>query len=117
MTKEEIFSICLLLAGALLAAVSQVLLKKAAMQPACSRLGEYLNPLVISGYLLLLFTTLLTVFAYQYLPLSLGPVLNASSYLYVAVFGALFFKERLTRQKLLGLCLILGGIFVYSLWG
>ena len=55
------------------------------------------------------------MFAYRVVPLSLGPVLESTSYVYVAVFGRVFFNERLTRRKALALALIVGGIFIYAL--
>ena len=54
------------------------------------------------------------IFAYKVVPLSYGPVLEASSYLYVTFFGVLVFKEKITKKKALALFLILLGIVVYS---
>ncbi len=107
----------LLLLGAFLGAVSQVMLKKAALRRHASRLREYLNPLVVCAYALFFGTTLLSVLAYRAVPLSMGPVLESTSYLYVAIFGVTIFHERLDRRKLAGLALILGGILVYALLG
>ena len=58
-----------------------------------------------------------TVFgpAYKGIPLSMGPVLEATSYIYVTIFGVTIFKEKLNRRKLIGLALIVLGIIVYSL--
>ncbi len=107
----------LLLLGTFISAVSQVLLKKAAQRQYASPLREYLNPLVIGAYALFLGTTLLGVLAYRGIPLSMGPVLEATSYFYVTFFGARFFGEKVTPKKLAALGLIVAGIVVYSLWG
>ena len=107
----------ILLFGVFIGAVSQVMLKKAAQKHYDSVLHEYLNPLVILAYALFVGTTLLSVLAYRGLPLSLGPVLEATSYIYVTVFGVTIFKEKLNRRKLIGLALIVLGIIVYSLLG
>ena len=108
---------CALLFGTFLAAVSQVMLKKAALRSYKIKLREYLNPLVISAYIILIGTTFLSIYAYKELPLSMGPVLEATSYIYVTFFGVVFFKEKMSGQKLLSLTLIVGGIIVYTLLG
>lgn len=108
---------CLLLLGTFLASVSQVMLKKAAMRSYDTKLEEYVNPLVIFAYVVFFGTTFLSIFAYRGIPLSMGPVLEATSYIYVTIFGVTIFKEKLNARKVLALVLILGGILVYSLLG
>ena len=54
---------------------------------------------------------------YKVLPISLGPVLEATSYLYVTLFGVAIFKERINRRKLLALLLIIIGIVVFAVFG
>ena len=80
-----------------------------------SLVGEYLNPLVLLAYILFLGTTMLSVLAYRVIPLSMGPILESTSYIYVTIFGVVIFKERLNKQKLMALFFILGGIWVYSI--
>lgn len=107
----------LLLLGVFLSAISQVMLKKAALRQYPNKLREYLNPLVIIAYTIFVGTTFLSIYAYKGIPLSMGPVLEATSYIYVTVFGVTIFKEKLNRHKLIGLALIVLGIIVYSLMG
>ena len=103
------------LVGVFISAVSQVLLKKEAMRPHASLVAEYLNPPVIIAYLIFFAATLMTIYAYKEVPLSLGPFLEATSYLYVMVFGAVFFGEKPTKLKVAAIGLILAGIAVYAL--
>ncbi len=107
----------ILLLGVFLSSISQVMLKKAAVRKYSSWLKEYLNPLVIVAYVIFFGTTFLSIYAYKGIPLSMGPVLEATSYIYVTIFGVTIFKEKLNRQKVLALLLIVGGILVYSLLG
>ena len=107
--------VLLYLSSTFLAAVSQVLLKKAAMREHASLLAEYTDWRVILGYGLFVGCTLLTMLAYRGVPLNLGPVLEATSYLYVTVFGVTIFHESMNRKKLLALGVILLGILVYAL--
>lgn len=105
----------ILVAGTLISSVSQVMLKKAAMKEYSSPLREYLNPLVIGAYVLFILSTLMSIWAYRGLPLSMGPVLETSGYLFVTAFGVLLFQEELNRRKILALALIIGGIILSSL--
>lgn len=107
----------LLLLGVFLSAISQVMLKKAAGRKYDAWWKEYLNPLVIFAYVLFVGTTFLSILAYKGIPLSLGPVLEATSYLYITIFGVTVFKERVTRKKCLALALIICGILVSAFLG
>lgn len=104
----------ILLFGVFIGSVSQVLLKKSALKSYDNPIKEYINPLVIIAYTLFVGTTMLSVFAYKVIPLSLGPVLEATSYIYITFFGVVIFKEKLSKQKILSLILIISGILIYS---
>ncbi len=105
------------LVGVFISSVAQVLLKKSAMKEYRAVWQEYLNPLVIGAYFLLASAALLSAVAYKGIPLSMGPVLEASGYLYVTYFGAKIFKEKANVRQMAGLGLVVAGIFVYSFWG
>lgn len=109
--------IALFLLSALISAFSQILLKKSALRTYPNRIREYLNPLVITAYALLFGCALLVMFAYKRVPLSMGPLLEASAYVYIMVFSALVFREKITPRKVAGNLLIIAGICVFSLWG
>ncbi len=113
MSRELLYT-CVLLTGVFLGSVSQVMLKKAAMRVWPSSIQEYLNPTVISAYVIFVGTTLLSVLAYRGIQVSLGAVLESTSYLYVTAFGVLLFHEQLTERKVIALILILGGIAIYA---
>lgn len=114
--KILVYSLFILF-GTFISSVAQVMLKKSAQREYKNKLAEYMNPLVIFGYVFFFSATLLSVFAYREVPLSMGPVLESTSYIYVTIFGVKIFHEKLDGKKLLALCLILGGIIVYSLFG
>lgn len=102
------------LLGVFVSSVSQVLLKKSAMREHGSAVREYLNSYVIFAYVLFVGSTLLSVIAYRGIPLSMGPILEATGYLYVTAFGVAIFHERMSAKKLVALLLIVGGIVIYS---
>lgn len=112
-----LFCAFLMLFSTLIASISQVMLKIEAGKPHASRLREYFNPLVLIAYALFAGTTFLTVLAYRGLPLSMGIILESSSYLYVTLFGVKLFGEKMNRGKTAALVMILCGIAAYSLWG
>lgn len=115
MSKEMMVYSCFILFGTFISSVSQVMLKKAALKKYDNKLKEYLNPLVIIAYIIFFCATFLSILAYKVVPLSIGPILEATSYLYVTFFGVVIFKEAINKKKILALGLIIVGICIYSL--
>lgn len=108
--------VAIFLVSVLISSVSQIILKKSANVNYESVVKEYLNPFVIIAYIIFFASTLLTTFAYRGVPLSLGPVLEATGYVYVAILGTLILKERMTKKKIVGNLLIIIGILVFALF-
>jgi len=96
-----------------LAALSQVLLKKSALKEHEGFLKEYLNPYVIGGYGLTGISMLLTIFAFRGMEYKNGPIIESLGFVLVMFFGLFIFKEKLTKRKLIGTGLILCGIFIF----
>ena len=117
MDKRVLTYALLILLGTFISSVAQVMLKKAAKRQYASLWQEYLNPRVIIAYVIFFGASLLAVFAYKAVPLSMGPILESTGYLYVTVFSVTVFHEKLNKKKLLALALIVAGIVVYSLLG
>jgi drug/metabolite transporter (DMT)-like permease len=117
MNKITLIYAVILLLCVFVSAVSQVILKKAAQKKYASVLKEYINPLVIFAYMMFFATTIVSILAYKGIPLSMGPVLEATSYVYVTIFGATIFKEKINKKRLLALAFILIGIIIYSFFG
>lgn len=90
---------------------SQILLKKGALK---NRKGiwMYLNSYVIIGYSIFLSVTLFSTYLYKFINLSVGTLLDSSGYIFVTVLSALFLKEKISKRKTLGICLIVGGILI-----
>ena len=72
---------------------------------------------MVSAYAVFVIATFLSVIAYKGIPLSMGPILETTSYFYVTYFGARFFDEKIGRKKLIALGLIIIGIAVYTFLG
>lgn len=117
MNNKIVLYSCAILFGTFISSISQVFLKKSSQKVYSSKIKEYLNPLVIISYSIFICATLLSILAYKIIPLSLGPVLESTSYIYVTVFGVLIFKETINRKKMFALFLIIGGIVCFSIIG
>lgn len=115
MTQTQLPYVLLYLFSTFLASVSQVLLKKAALREHKSLLAEYTDWRVILGYGLFVGCSLLTMLAYKGVPLNVGPVLEATGYLYVTVFGVTIFHEKMNPKKIAALAVIIAGILIYAL--
>ena len=96
-----------------IASFSQILLKKGAMEQYDSFIREYLNVFVISGYVMMFGSVFLTMIVYRGMDFMNVPVLEAIGYVLVPLLSYLFFKEKLTKKKILGILFILAGILVY----
>lgn len=114
MSSTVLMFAALNLLGVFVSAVSQVMLKKSASREHSSVVKEYLNPLVVFAYVFFVGATLLSVLSYKGIPLSMGPVLDATGYLWVTLFGVTIFHERMNAKKLLALALIVCGIVIYA---
>ncbi len=112
---NNIVYIGIYLAGVIVAAISQIMLKKSTAKKHDKLWQEYLNTRVICTYGLFFLSMLATMLAYKRVPLSMGPLLGATEYIFVAVLGYIFLKEKIGKRKLIGLLLIIGGVIVYSL--
>lgn len=101
--------------GVLISAIAQVLLKKSADVKKENIIKEYLNVKTIVSYTIFFLATLCTVISYKYIPLSFGPILGTLEYLFVAILSYFFLKEKIKKKKLIGLIIIILGVFIYAI--
>ena len=106
-----------LLLGVFLASIAQAMLKYSATKPHSSFFQMYFNPWVIGAYAIFFGTTFLAIYAYRGIPLSMGAVLESTSYFYVTFWGVKLFHERINARKILALSLIVIGITIFSVFG
>lgn len=105
----------ILLISVLIASFSQILLKKSAEKKYDSFIREYLNPYVILGYGMMFVSMFLTILSYEGMEFTNVPIVESTGYIMVLILSYFFFKERITKRKLLGMVFIFGGILVYYL--
>ena len=98
-----------------IASVSQVLLKKSALNKYDTVVREYLNPYVAGGYGLLFLSMLLTVYAYSGMDYKNGPVIESLGNVMVLILGYFVSGERISARKIAGTACIIAGIVVFHL--
>lgn len=102
--------------SAAIAAFSQVLLKKSASEKHSSVLREYLNVKVIVGYGLMFCGMRMGVVAYgKGVTVQGGSVMEASGNVWIIVLSYLFFREPITKKKIIGNIMIIAGILLFNL--
>ncbi|MBO6218698.1 MAG: EamA family transporter [Treponema sp.] len=108
-----IFYIAILIFSVFISAFSQVLLKKSALKTYSSFLREYINFYVIPAYGIYFLAVFLDLLALRKVPVSFVPVAEASSYVFVLLFGKIFFNESFSKRKIIAMILIMTGIIVF----
>lgn len=101
--------------GVIISAFAQILLKKSADIERENKIKEYLNIKTIFAYSIFFGATLCSVFAYKYVPLSMGPILGTTEYVFVAILSYYLLKEKISKKKLIGLITIVLGVLIFSL--
>lgn len=115
MDKKVLLGIGIILLSNLVAAVSQLLLKQAAKKTWPNWWRSYLNVRVILAYVLFFSTTLFSVYALRFIPLSLSAALGASGQIFVPILSRLVLHEEISKRRALGMAIIVAGIVVFSL--
>lgn len=107
--------IAIFLFSVFISSVSQILLKVSSKEQHERLIDEYLNPKVILAYAIFFGSSLLTILAYKYVPLSLGPILESCGYVFVTILGCVCLKETIGKKKGFGMICILIGIVISQL--
>ncbi|MDR1292983.1 MAG: EamA family transporter [Clostridiales Family XIII bacterium] len=121
----------LLIIGAGLSAVSQLLLKISANRNSADGAGEasgaaakaplmqrfraqYLNPFVIGGYALLLVAMVIPLYALKFIDMKYAAIIESLGYVFIMVLSAAVLRERITRRLVAGIALIVAGVIVFG---
>ena len=108
-----ILYVAFLLFSNFVGAVSQVLLKKSALEPHKSVVREYLNAKVIIAYALFFAAVFIDLTALKIVPASYVPIIEASSYVFAIILSRVFFNDRIKAKQVAAIALIVAGIAVY----
>lgn len=105
----------MILFSSLLTAISQIILKKASKVKYETWWRAYVNLPVIAAYVILFGTTISTVLALRFIPLSLSSALGASTQIFVAILSRLLLNEKIGKKRCIGTMIIVAGIIIYSI--
>ena len=94
------------ISSVLIADISQIILKKAAMKPYDAWYKAYLNFSVIFAYFLFVVSTVCSVIA---------PMWQSLGQIFVVILSYFFLHEKITKGKLKGIAIIVLGIVIFSL--
>ena len=109
-----IVHIGIFIVSVMISSFSQVLLKMSANIERKNKIYEYLNKYVIIAYAILMLSLFLTMIAYRKVNLALGAILEALGYVVVAIMSKMFLKENINKKKMLGMCIIIIGIIIFT---
>lgn len=107
--------VLIFLLSVFIASVSQILLKKSANKNHANGWREYLNKYVITAYFIFFISTILTIIAYKGVELKYGPIIESVGYIFILIMGKMFLNEKITKNKILGILLIIIGVCIFSL--
>ena len=110
-----ILYVAFLLFSNFVGAVSQVLLKKSALEPHKNVVREYLNAKVIIAYALFFTAVFIDLTALKIVPASYVPIIEASSYVFAIILSRVFFNDKIKAKQVVAIALIIAGIAVYVL--
>lgn len=113
MNKVVVYS-NIMLFSVFISSVSQIILKKSTLKVYENTLEEYINPYVITAYIIFFISTFITIYALKYVPLSLAPIIESTGYIFILILSKLFLNEKINKRKMFGMSLILIGIFIFT---
>lgn len=102
-----------LLLSVFISSISQILLKQSALETHRSAIYEYLNVKVILAYILFFSAVFIDLFALKYVSISLIPIIETSSYIFVIAMSKIVFKEKISSLQIFGMGLIILGIIIF----
>lgn len=98
-----------------IASISQILLKKSANRNHKNWLKEILTIKVFIAYSMFLLSSMLIIYAYKGVQLKYGAIIQSSGYIFILLLGRIFLEEKITKNRILGIVLIIIGIVVFKL--
>lgn len=109
---ENKFYYLIFISAVFASSFSQILLKKSANKKYPKKIMEYLNLYVMAAYFIYVIVTIVSIYALKRIQISYASALESLGYVFVAGLGWIFFNERISSKKILGLLIIMIGIIV-----
>lgn len=107
-------SVCIYAVSGFAAAISQLILKFAALKPnGKTGMMRYMDIRIIASYAILFTTVFLNMIAMRYMPYKFVPVLSSISYVFVLLLSKFILHEGVGKKRAMGILLIFVGMFVF----
>ena len=94
---------------------AQILLKKSSSEKKKHFIFEYLNVKVCAAYGIIFICMLLMIYAFTGMYYRYGAIIESLAYLLIMLLSRLFLKEKITRRKLIGNCIIVVGVLIFTI--
>jgi drug/metabolite transporter (DMT)-like permease len=108
-------ALLIFLTGVAFASVGQVLMKKGALKAQRKGIvGTFFGAYTLSGYALMLGSTITSTAALKVLPLKLTVSLLPLGYLAVALMSIFLIGEKLSRRQWYGMVVLLAGVILFN---
>ena len=108
--------IALVILSVFAAACAQMLLKQGARQNYVDFWRQYINPWVISGYVIMACSLILNIFCMSRgVQVKEVSTIESISYLFVPGLAFLLFKEKITWRKAVAIIIIISGVILFFL--
>lgn len=109
-------SILVSLFAVFIAGVSQIILKKTAVQHSEQGfIKKFLNVGVIVAYTMVLMSSLMNTWALKEMPLKLTTITEATGYIWVPLLSMFFLKIKIKRNTIIGAIIIVFGMVLFAL--
>ena len=109
-------AIILYICSGLIAAISQLLMKKEAKRNKEEKgIRQILHFKVLFAYGLMFSTIFINMLAMRYVPYKYTAALGTFSYIFVLLLGYFGLKEQIGKVKAAGACVLIVGIFIFNL--
>lgn len=99
----------------LVASISQILLKKSANKTYNNKINEYLNVLVVIGYVLFVISSIMSVVSLKGITISYSSIVESLNYIIVPVMSYLLLKEKINKLQLFGMLIMIIGAIIYNI--
>ncbi|MCL2827562.1 MAG: EamA family transporter [Oscillospiraceae bacterium] len=103
------------LVSVVLSSLAQILLKKSSAEEKRHLIFDYLNVKVAAAYGIIFFCMLLVIYAFTGMHYRYGAVIESLAYLLIMLFSRAFLKEKLTRRRVIGNCIIVLGVLIFTI--
>ena len=95
--------------------LAQILLKKSSGESKKHWIFDYLNVKVFVAYGIIFICMFMMIYAFTGMYYRYGVIIESLSYLLIMIFSGFFLKEKITRKRIIGNCIIVLGVLIFTI--